>query len=382
MELDKFLKNKVDMKKPIFLFIVTIAIAFASCDHERKTNMKTQHENFFDIAKMVSDFENYDCYECPNRDTVSYLADVDLLIEYCKKPDFKLVPNVERFLDSISEYTGIPVHMPDPPEDELGIVHRAVHELSKFQTGDRSYYPEKEVMEALDCMGFGLGDIWSHGGDIWYISMYYWYCFATQAALLSPKLDFVSHMHSPDNQIGLLSYHEWSPCPMMTFMVRQRDNYCTIQLVDEEVNLKKIFQIEDREGRKYYLLASGGDNIQFDSLCAYLYEKSHDSISFIAKGTLPYATIFACFYKDVIIETDEKGNILSTEVFSNFAITEAKKHKLNISSFIDSLQIIYNPKQYRWDLCIRNGGEYWHKIDSTKSLYLHLDEEKPYFEVH
>ena len=69
--------------------------------------------------------------------------------------------------------------------------------------------------------------------------------------------------------------------------------------------------------------------------------------------------------------------MISTEV-----VGEAKKHNLNTYSFIDSLQIIYNPKQYQWDLCIRNGGPYWHKIEGTQSMYLHIDEDKPYFEIH
>ena len=57
-------------------------------------------------------------------------------------------------------------------------------------------------------------------------------------------------------------------------------------------------------------------------------------------------------------------------------------YNLSPSSFIDSLRIIYNPKKYQWDLCIRNGEEFWHKLEGTKSMYLHLDEKVPYFEIH
>lgn len=50
--------------------------------------------------------------------------------------------------------------------------------------------------------------------------------------------------------------------------------------------------------------------------------------------------------------------------------------------------IVYNPKEHRWDICDRGlyydyeDNQYWVKIEDTPSLYLHLDEEVPYFEVH
>lgn len=342
-----------------------------------------------DILKMIEDLKNFECVDCvgcegcDNPDSISFPADIDLLIDYCKQPSLKLAPNVEQFLDSIEAYTGIPVHMPDPPEDELGIVHRAVHELRRYQTGERKYYPKEEVIEALDYMGLGLGDIWSHSGDYWYICLYYWANFATQAALLSPRVELVSHIHAPDHQIGLLSYHEWSPSPLMTFLVRQRENYCTIQLVDEEVDLKKIFLVSDNHGRDYYLLSSSVDDIMMGNVDAYLFLRSADDVSFVAKGSLSYASVINNpFFDEIPLSTDDRGVTKFNIVYSDFAIEQANKYKLTPDALMDSLQFVYNPSKYHWDLCIRNGGEYWHKIEGTKSLYLHLEGDEPYFETH
>lgn len=377
------------MKKLLLqiLILALTTLPFASCDRQQKPIK--EEEIVFDIAKMIVDLENYECVGCVNcdgcesPDSISFPADVYRLLEYCKQPSHKLASNVEHFLDSIAEYTEIPVHMPDEPEDELGLVHHAVHELRRYQTGERKYYPEKEVKEALDCMGFELGYIYSHGGDIWYVSLYYWFNFATQAALLSPNLEFISHKHSPDHQIGLVSYHEWSPCPLMSFLVIQKNNYCAIQLIDLDVDLKKIFQIEGEQGEEYYLLASRVDELMYNPLNAYLYKKSADGISFVSKESLSYTSFMNNpFYDLVPIETDERGYTTLNIVYSDFALEQARKNGMNPDSFMDSLEIIYNPQKYQWDLCIRNGGDYWHKIEGTKSLYLHVDEKEPYFEIH
>lgn len=379
------------MKKTILpVFIMAfIAIVICSCNRKPAEGKEKELRGGIDIVKMIEDLENFECVDCvgcdgcDNPDSISFPADVDQLIHYCKRPSLKLAPDVEQFLDSIEAYTGIPVHMPDPPEDELGLVHHAVHELRRYQTGERKYYPKEEVIAALDCLAFGLGDIWSHSGDYWFISLYYWVNFATQAALLSPNVEFVSHMHAPDHQIGLLSYHEWSISPMMTFLVRQRENYCTIQLVDEEVDLKKIFQISDNQGRDYYLFSSSGDNIMAGDLSAYLFLRSVDDISFVTKGSLSYSSVLNNPFFDMTpLSTDERGVTKFNIVYSDYAIELANKYKISPDAFMDSLQFVYNPSKYQWDLCIRNGDEYWHKIDGTKSLYLHLEGNEPYFETH
>lgn len=338
------------------LMLTTTLVVLYSCNRKQKgKELADKKEITIDIAKMIEDLNNYECVgcdycdDCENPDSISFLLDVDRLLEYFRESSCKLASNVEFFLDSIGEYTGIPVHMPDEPEDELGLVRCAVHELRRYQTGERQYYPEKEIKEALDCMAFELGYIYSHGGDYWYISLYYWFNFATQAALLSPNLEFISHTHSPDHQIGLLSYHEWSYWPLMSFIIKQEDNYCTIQLIDLEINLKKVFQIKSEKGQEYFLLVSQYDNPDVRSkMDVYLFERTRD--------------------KDVKLVTQFHDDSFLWNMFNYHEIT-------------DDFKITFNPQKNEWDIC-KKKGEYWHKIEGTKSLYLHLDEKEPYFEIH
>lgn len=80
------------MKKPIIFIVVMIAFAFSSCNCKEKADKETLNESYFDIAKMVEDFENYDCREWPNCDTFSFFKNVDLLMDYCRRPNIKLAP--------------------------------------------------------------------------------------------------------------------------------------------------------------------------------------------------------------------------------------------------------------------------------------------------
>jgi hypothetical protein len=109
-------------------------------------------------------------------------------------------------------------------------------------------------------------------------------------------------------------------------------------LIEEYEGLQKIFQVKDDFDKEYYLLT--GDY----SPAVYLYEKSDEDLVLVERKEFPF--------QEVMNGLD-----------------------------IDNYDVIYNPNKHQWDLCDRD-GEIWHKIEGTKTLYLHLDKEKPYFEVH
>ena len=344
------------MKKQLFYSIVWIfaAMVLVSCGHSIKsTEEENQKEIVVDISKLIDNGcdlcgDCEDCDYCDKQNCETFRANLDNLLLFLKHHSQKQASDVERFLDSISDLTGIPVHMKYEDCNELLIVERAVHELRRYQTGERHYYPEMEVKEALDCMAFELGYEYSHAVLDLYGCLFYWYNFATQAALLCPNVEFVSHLHSADHQIGLLSYHEWSPSPLMSFLVSQKEGYCTIQLVDNDVNLKKIFQIRDNRGNDYYLLSSEYQYNKYDnSFDAYLFRKEDDQLLLVTK---------------------------THESFLYYVLG-------NEYDYVDEgAEIRFNPNRCQWDLCIKK-GEYWHKIEGTKSLYLHIDEKEPYFEI-
>lgn len=336
------------MEKHTFLIIAVIAVIFASCNRggQKNTEYTEQNEIVIDIERIIDKYEHCDS---GIEETDSYVNDVEMFMAYFKQKHNKLASNVEHYMDSLEQIMGIPVRY----EEDVVVVRSALRELRRYQTKERLYYPEKEIKMALDDMGFELGYDWSHGTEMSFLcGLFYWYNFATQAALLSPNIEFVTHLHSPDYQIGLLSYHEWSYWPMMSFIIKQEDNYCTIQLIDLEVNLKKVFQIIDERGREYYLLVSQYDNPDVRSdMDVYLYEKTRDK-------------------KDVTLVTQ----------FHDDSFLWNMWNMLNYHEITDDFKITFNPQKKEWDIC-KKKGEYWHKIEGTKSLYLHLDVEPPYFEM-
>lgn len=178
------------------------------------------------------------------------------------------------------------------------------------------------------------------GDDFWYIAAHYYHCFAAQAALLCPNVEFISEAHSEDHQVGLLS-HSTNGSPLMTTMFHQRGDHCTSQMVGYDMVIEKIFQIKERK-KDYYLL-TGYESSSFPTV--YLYERHNDDLYLVLKCDVPYS---------------EMANDVKVG---------------------DDATIIYNPKKHQWDLCIKN-GENWHKIEGTKSCHLHLDKKTPYLEVH
>ena len=337
-------------KKFSLLLIAGLALVFMampSCHNGNKVQENTapeQKESIsiadIDIKAIIEDQERYWAYENP--DTISYINDMERLDACFMQGNTWLAPNVEAFLDSISQYTGIPVHAYEEygyDEDSLiAFVRSTAHELHRFQTGERLYYPEEDVKGALNVMGSYLGKWYNHTliEDL-YIDLYYWYCFASQAALLCPNVEFICDYHSEDHQVGLWNEKNYWYYPMMSWLLFQQDKHCTIRLIDYDTHLDKVFQIKDDRGRDLYLITNDWGR----AFGAYLYEKIGDELVFVASN----------------------------------------------SSFRYSDIIKYNPREHRWDICETrwnhdNNQEYWVKIEDTPSLYLHLDEKVPYFEVH
>ena len=83
------------------------------------------------------------------------------------------------------------------------------------------------------------------------------------------------------------------------------------------------------------------------------------------------------YYIPVVYLYEIRNEVLLLDVKYNIPYSEM----VNGIDVRDDAECIYNPIKHQWDLCVKK-GEYWHKIEGTKSLYLHLDKEKPYFEVH
>lgn len=296
-----------------------------------------------DIAKIAQDYDNYDPCE---GDAVTFPSECEHLVECWKQPCLYLAPDVEHWLDSIAEITGIPIY-DDYDDERTRIVNHAVHELRRYQTGERMYYPEHEVKDAFSAMFMGFRRAYNHADDGFYcVTGHYFHCFAAQAALLCPNVEFISETHSEDHQVGLLSC--WTNAgPFFTAMMHQGNGRCTFQLVEENENaLGKVFHLKNDFGKEYYLLTSGfASNEFYYTPLLYLYEKCDEVLSLVVKSEIP------------ILEMMNGLDVRLTP------------------------EIIFNPTKRQWDLCFKD-SEYWHKIEGTKSLYLHLDADVPYFEVH
>lgn len=341
------------MKHRLILHLILgLALALAgmtSCHRsgkEPETPKSTKHEqqsqepisdSVFDIAKMKLDYENY-CAQGVQRDSVSFPSDCERLLTYWKQPCLVLAPDVEHYLDSIAEITGIPTYNNN---DGAMAVRHAVHELHRFQTGDRVYYPVQEVKEAFDAMSQGFALSCDDADDgLRYIGVYYWFCFASQTALLCPVLDYISETHSPDNLVGLRSVCRCQG-KMISAIINKRDEHCTVQMSGLNMDLRKVFQIKGHWSEDYYLLTSE-DYANRSAVC--LYERRYEELFLVVKTRIPLRKM---------------------------------RNGIDVG---DDPVVIYIPWEHRWYLCVKV-DENWQQIRGTKSLYLQLDAVTPYFEV-
>lgn len=344
-KMNKTMKNTKNFSLLLFVGLASVLLVMPSCHGndkgpKQKNQTSEKQETIsianIDIKTIGEDFDRYCDYENPDRDTISYMKDIERLDACFRQGTAWLAPNVEAFLDSISQYTGVSTNC---GEECVAFVHETAHELYRFQTGERRYYPEDEVKDALDILGEDLGKGYNHTDlEDLYFGLFYWYCFASQAALLCPNVEFICDYHSEDHQIGLWNEKRAWYYPMMSWLLVQHDHYCTVRLVDYGTHLYKVFQLYDDRGRNYYLVTNDCGR----AFGAYLYEKKGDDLVFVA----------------------------------------------NNPSFTEYGRIVYNPIEHRWDICDQGSDyhypdhEYWVKIEGTQSLYLHLDEDVPFFEVH
>ena len=115
------------------------------------------------------------------------------------------------------------------------------------QTGERKFYPAKEVQAALELMRNELGYINSHrGDDLTAEDNGFFFRFLEQAARLCPDLHLLADVTSADHKVGVINFQEWSINPLYSFLLYENGkggwNVTPIDTVGN-VKIEKIFRI-------------------------------------------------------------------------------------------------------------------------------------------
>lgn len=235
----------------------------------------------------------------------------------------------------------------DDSRDSLE-VWRAVRELGRYAEGERKYFPDTELRKAMSEVAFELGYVWSHGcweedetnpGEVFLFEL------LDEAARITPKADFIADFCSEDGNIGILNYHEWSPNPMLSFLIYRSGDGFRKQLIGRKgyVRIDKIFFMGEHGGDPYYLLSNNTTPLFF---CQYLY-RLHKGRAELVCDNEGFPTL------DCDKDEDLGYGYLGTE-------------------------IIFNPRTLIWCYATRD-GEYYHKVGGSPELRLDFDGPRSRF---
>lgn len=244
------------------------------------------------------------------------------------------VVNIQAYFDSLYHQCGADVWTHNPETGESIEVWNAVKELHRYMNGQRSFYPVQDIGRAIGHMAFEQGYCFSHSGedsDSVNAGEAFMFRFMEQAALHSPQIEFITNFHAEGGEAGILYYPEWSTInPLYSFLVYKTCQGFKMLTIGRkgDVKINKIFRLNDRQGRIYYLCSNNDDTIYFRQ---FLYGWDSESMTLL------------CQYDGVEWDRYDEG-----------------------------YKIVFNPQKLRWDYCYLSHGVY-RKVPDTESYELVLD---------
>ncbi len=246
------------------------------------------------------------------------------------------ITNIQAYFDSLYHKCGADIWTHNPEVGESIEVWNAVRELHRFVNHQRKYYPVDEVNKAIGNMAFEQGYCFSHSGDdpdIVNSGESFLFRFIEQAAIHSPKLDFITSFHAEDNQAGILYFPEWcSINPLYSFLVyNTKQGYKVLTIGSKgDVKINMIFHLLDKRGRIYYLCSNNDDSIYFRQ---YLYGWDGEQMTLLCEA-----------------------------------------YNVSWDRYGDGYKIVFNPQTLEWKYCLPKNGIY-QIVEGTNTYQLILDWE-------
>ncbi len=254
--------------------------------------------------------------------------------------------DIRNYMDSLIASGDASVEVHNNDSINYGVVWNGVNALFNYAQGNRKYYPTEEIHKAIEQLVIEQGYRYSHGvensdtqetlskGEI------FLFRFMEQAALHAPKIDFISQFHCDDSGAGILYYQEWGINPLYSILVYKAEKGYRIKMIGDKacVKIEKIFHLEDKQGREYYLCSDNSCLLYFNQ---FVYMKDGNDMKLVAS-------------------TCSMGYGEDDPMYNDY-------------------HIIFNPGKLTWKCCSKE-GDVFHRIDGTPILGLILDGDSTRFE--
>lgn len=187
--------------------------------------------------------------------------------------NFDNIDNIEVFFDSIAAKH--PLQLWSPEDSYLNeAMRQCIAHIEAFRKGKRRFFPDKLVSECINGAGFNAAIVNNHGPE--YTDLVYSEWFMMCAAFYAPDITCLVETQTPDHKAGILNFgkgYNYNPWWGYLFIKREK-GYETVALGDF-VSARSIFQLEDRQHRKYYLCSDNLSALEFNQWLFWAKDSNH-----------------------------------------------------------------------------------------------------------
>ena len=277
-----------------------------------------------------------------------------LLVASCQNPpstnsskDQVFIPeNLPQYFDSLLT-TGnyyIPYH--GDSVDVVSAIIRSLTLLQDYADGKTDKYPAWAVKQSLNAMALQIAYLESHSGvePLDLITDNFFEIYMEQAVRLCPDVRLLTDRASADEQIGILTFNDWSSHSMLSYLIykTKEGHFSKICWAVSDAYYDRIYQVE-HAGKLYYLLVD------------FNYTYTGDIFSLVSLSeNRP---------KECLQPVSEEIYKVVFDVLSS-----------------DDKQIIFNPETLTWKECKKNKNGYWAEFSGSKTFRL-VFGDKIYIEM-
>lgn len=247
-------------------------------------------------------------------------------------------------------------YLPRKMEEDSALLYQAVRALDRYSRGERLYYPDSLVRDALTSFAFAYDWDANHASFRVENSMKILSAFLNKAAYYARDINYLSTFASADHQIGILEYHAVTSHHFCLYVIYREHSYFRVRIFSElESPASTLFNesCDITDIRK----------IGPDNACMYLLSSEY-----------PFRfSHLLCWY-------DDSGNA-QFFVPGNYHIVHDSWLRPAMSHWADGdCEIIFNPDKICWNICRMVNGTYV-QIEGTSTLYLDLDGKKSSYRI-
>lgn len=237
-----------------FLLLVLLLTTF-SCNN--KTN------------KDVSNKETKD--SVVTADTIAY-SDIDTLIHArMKYYNFDEVKDLSHLFDSIAD-KHILGRWSEYDEDPVELAKECVAKIDAYRKGEAVFYPDSLVHTCLRYMGYQAAILSNHSAVCTDLVLPEWFMMC--AAFYAPDITCLVNTQTPDHCAGFYNFgDQYNSAPWWAYAFMKRHKGYEVIRLGSDMKVRSVFQLEDKQHRKYYLYSDNLTTIEFHQ---WLFWKAND----------------------------------------------------------------------------------------------------------